>query len=579
MGVNAQSGKSKKAFRNGIYYIDAGNYTKAIEQLLPVLELDKNSSNLNYLIGKCHFNLKQHRDKSIPYLIKATSSVKSNAKWEQFDETSAPVDVHFLLGKMYHFNNLLDSAEVQYKIFENLSVKRGDKVKARSQLESIAVARKMLSAYQPYSAENLGNKINSPYSDYSPVFSGDGNVMAYTTYRDGEDQVFVTQKNNSEWDTPENITEQLKSKGKTFTGAMTADGKGIYLININDYGSDIYYTEFDGKKWSKMKPLESTINSSFYETSVCINNAGNELYFSSDIPGGLGGLDIYYSKKDAGGKWQLPENLGPRVNTKGDDESPYLSKDGNVLFFSSNGLETMGGYDIFMSERIGEDAWSRPINLGYPLNTTHDDFSFIAIGDGSKGYVVKDFPGGIGLADIYFVQISGDSLAAKRLKAKYSGFITKYSLADLAELEPLKPLEPVQIEDSNDFVQQISISPTQPESEEEMQVIEPLETKVQVDSQQKSTGSESDQMSLPDPAKRAYTVQIIALKNPKPKERFNSVGDVKRSDGADSYSRYTVGYFTAVKDAQNKLKFILSQGYTTAFIRDVRTVSNYFNNQ
>ncbi|MCU0355125.1 MAG: hypothetical protein MUD08_15510, partial [Cytophagales bacterium] len=108
---------------------------------------------------------------------------------------------------------------------------------------------------------------------------------------------------------------------------------------------------------------------------------GNTIYFSSNRPGGAGGLDIYRSTKTPDGKWGEAVNLGPAVNTPYDDDAPFIHADGQTLYFSSRGHAGMGGFDIYRTEAQEDGAWSRPENLGYPINTADDDIYFVLSAD------------------------------------------------------------------------------------------------------------------------------------------------------------------------------------------------------
>ena len=159
-----------------------------------------------------------------------------------------------------------------------------------------------------------------------------------------------------------------------------------------------------------MEPLDENINSKWNEVHASITADGKRLYFASDRKGGVGGYDIWYSDLQPNGKWGKSVNMGPTINTKLDEDTPFASEDGKVLFFASQGHENMGGYDIFYSIKDG-NQWSKAINLGYPINTTLDDKFYFPLGDGTTGYMAKRLTGGLGLQDIYRVKITaGDPL-------------------------------------------------------------------------------------------------------------------------------------------------------------------------
>lgn len=595
----AQDKTTKKFFRNGLYFLDIGDLEKALDNFFYVYDTDENVASYNYYIALCYFNMPREKNKAKPFLLAASKSVTPRFQNFDIEETEAPPEVYLMLGELYQFDEELDSAKYFYEQYESIVKLKEDKDLARHRLKSIETAKKLQKHYLPYAAENLGARVNSENSDYNPVVSSDENTLAFTSFIDSKDAIFICRKENGRWSTPEDITSQLGSKGKALTADISADGNKLYLIGIDNYGSDIYVSEFDGKKWSKMKPFDSKINSPYYETSFIINDAEDEVYFSSDSPESIGGLDLFYSKKDAKGKWGYPINLGRRINTPYDEESPYLTNNDRLLFFSSDGHETMGGFDIFFSERLGENVWSEPINIGYPLNTTSNDITYLALDEGNIAYIVKDIPGGYGLVDIYKVEIAKDLLFADKLldgfeiPNKFSHEVAENVDSTTIEAEAIEEVpEPVTKPEVAATAIVAMTSPTI-EKEEEKSVkeeIKPVEKPIEV----KETIPEpvKAEEKLPDPepepitktetisrpantSNRAYTVQIIALKRPVSIEKFSKAGTVKRSDGDDGYSRYTVGYFENAMLARKEILRLHKLGFKNCFIREVSSISNY----
>jgi Tol biopolymer transport system component len=163
-------------------------------------------------------------------------------------------------------------------------------------------------------------------------------------------------------------------------------------------------------KWSAPKNIGKPINSSYVEIGACISSDGQRLFFCSERPGsgdqkGYGQSDIWMSTRISKKEWGPPVNLGPDINTPMDEGGIFLDPDGKTLFFSSDGHNTMGGYDIFMT-RYENGKWSKPVNLGYPINSVRDDKSFVLTTDNQWGYFDSNRPGGTGERDIYKVDMS-----------------------------------------------------------------------------------------------------------------------------------------------------------------------------
>jgi hypothetical protein len=177
----------------------------------------------------------------------------------------------------------------------------------------------------------------------------------------------------------------------------------------------VKYSTLLGETWNAPVKLSSNINSKYWETHCTISANGNELYFVSDRPNGIGTRDIYRCDRNANGSWGIAQNLGNVVNTIYEEDAPFLSADGKYLYFASKGHATMGGFDLFVSEREPDGTWGAPENLGYPLNTVDDDIFFQPMADGKRAFYSSRKDGGLGDLDIYEVLMpvkKGNQLAS-----------------------------------------------------------------------------------------------------------------------------------------------------------------------
>jgi outer membrane protein OmpA-like peptidoglycan-associated protein len=164
--------------------------------------------------------------------------------------------------------------------------------------------------------------------------------------------------------------------------------------------------------------MGSPINSKYWEPSVCLSADERTLFFVSDRPGGLGGRDIYMCRRLPNGKWSAPINLGPPINTPYDEDGPFFHPDGKTLFYSSNGPNSMGGFDIFRTELRPDSTWAPPINLGYPINTPGDDIYFVLSASGLHGYYASERDDSYGEKDIYLIDFSTLQVAAQPTESK-----------------------------------------------------------------------------------------------------------------------------------------------------------------
>jgi outer membrane protein OmpA-like peptidoglycan-associated protein/tetratricopeptide (TPR) repeat protein len=338
-------------------------------------------------------------------------------------------DILYYIGEGYQygfeFQNAIDAYEkYKAKLLADPNYRGRDKVPLRNVERRIYECQNALEFIvnpKNYSIVNLGNQINSPYDDFAPVFNEDESLVIFTTRRregntsedvDNDNKpfedVFYSRKVSGVWSQATNIGEEINTPFHDSNLALSADGK-ILFVYKDENGGDIYYSDIEDEAtgvWSPPKPLSDNINSSFGEPSISISPDEQLLFYSSDRPGGIGGLDLYVSYKDEKGRWGRSVNLGPMINTEEDDDSPFIDYDGKTLYFSSKGRKGMGQFDIFRSEFDSvEMDWKEPVNLGYPINTPDDDIYFVSTKDGERGYYASVREDGLGYLDIYMVTV------------------------------------------------------------------------------------------------------------------------------------------------------------------------------
>ena len=197
-----------------------------------------------------------------------------------------------------------------------------------------------------------------------------------------------------------------------FAGNFSGQGFGNF---------DLYISYDTPTGWSEPVNLGANINTEFWESSPSLSPDKNALYFSSDRPGGYGGKDLYVSYR-VNGKWQPAENMGPAINTAGDELAPFIHADNQTLYFTSNGLPGYGGLDNYVVRKTGEKSWSKPENLGYPVNTINDDGSLFVASDGITAYYSSDRADTKGELDLYRFTLKQDLRPAKTLYVK--GYVT-----------------------------------------------------------------------------------------------------------------------------------------------------------
>lgn len=257
---------------------------------------------------------------------------------------------------------------------------------------------------------NAGFRINSEYDEYFPSVSLDDSVLVFTRKTNGIDQDFYLAKHDScgGWFVANPLGEPPNSPQQEGAQMLSADGHYLFFMRCQNQspngwalgGCDLYFSYTTAEGWSQPVPFGGTINTPAFEGMPSLSPDNKTLYFVSDRAGGYGGKDIWMSHFQDG-LWQIPENLGPEINTSGDETAPWIAVDNQTLYFTSNGHSGFGGNDIFLSRETPNGKWGAAVNLGLPVNSPSDDVSITVSNDGQKAYFSSNRPGGFGGMDIY----------------------------------------------------------------------------------------------------------------------------------------------------------------------------------
>ncbi|MBA3705338.1 MAG: PD40 domain-containing protein [Bacteroidetes bacterium] len=406
--ISAQVGNTAKA---DPYVADQkflkGNYEGALDDYLSLNDKDSKNDKYTYNIAVCYLNTNISKTKAIPYLEILTRKPK-------FDPNAM-----YLLGRAYHFAYRFDDAIKAYNAFKQTGRGNADNLAdVDREIQFCLNAKELMKYPLNVTFENLGANVNSPYVDYYSFVPNDESFIVFNTRRPEEgaealkedgtysSAVYISKSQDGAFIKAKNIGPPITKKdGEQEVIGLSGAGDVmlLYYTNLKGVG-DIYMTATD--KNNSFKPaekLDENINSAkASEIAACISNDGTLLYFASNRTGGLGGTDLYQSNKLPNGKWGPPQNLGPEINTPYNEDFPTISSDGKILYFSSNGHTSIGGYDIFKAEM--DDAvkqYTNPKNVGYPINTPEDNYNFRLSSNGHFGYMAALREGGLGDLDIY----------------------------------------------------------------------------------------------------------------------------------------------------------------------------------
>jgi len=400
--VNLLFGQDSKLAEN--YFID-GNYSAALNEYEILINEDPENIDYNYNLAVCYINTNDDKSRAIPYL-----------EFLVKDPKIIP-DTWYLLGRAYHFGYQFNKAIQAYQKF--LETGKGNLMNrdnAPLQIEYCENAKEIMKFPLSVSFENLGKNINTKFADYFPFIPVNESFILFNSNRNTEaielpdgsyaSNVYISEVKEGKYQKARPVSKINTPEGSEEIVGLKSNGEKaiIYVNDFSDYG-DLYDCKINNLEFGSLVKLDKNVNTKNSEIAACITNDESKLFFASDKPDGYGGIDIYLCQKLPNGKWSMPQNLGPTINTKYDEDFPNISPDGKTLYFSSKGHTSMGGYDIFSA--TWDDSKKKFLgiqNLGYPINTPEDNMNFRISESGKYGYISAIRNDSYGNLDIYRVQ-------------------------------------------------------------------------------------------------------------------------------------------------------------------------------
>ncbi len=399
--LTAQS--PRKIIREANQRIEVGLYEEAFEMLKPLVK--ENHAEATLLSGFSCMANEDNLDPAIDLLSKATEMypLKKNSN-------NKTLEAHFYLGQAYRMNSQPEKA---CEVFRKVKTHTKNPELIASIDQEIKYCENFISLKEnpvDREIEHMGKIINSRYEDHSPIVMYDESTIYFTSTRPIDslnikgpffENIFVSHWRNNQWSKPKVVEIPGYRSAHRATVGLTPDGRGLIFFQNDGFQGALYitYKTFDG--WTMPEKMPAPINSGFNETHASFTPDGNTIFFSSERPGGMGGKDIFYSNKLPDGTWGKPINAGEKINTPEDEESPFIHPDGKTLYFSSTAHNSMGGYDVFKSTRNGNDEWSEPENIGYPINSPTDDLFYLPVPGGQRVYYASQQSGGLGQSDLF----------------------------------------------------------------------------------------------------------------------------------------------------------------------------------
>lgn len=440
--------QTKKAYA----LLSKGSFGAALPLWKQIVKQDSTNANVNFKIGLCYFNSWDEQAKALPYFKKAVKAMTPKYNFFSAKEKKSPYDALYFLAETFKLCNEIDSA-LNYFVLYNDQFSGEPPMDVYKQIISCVNAKNYVNSPRNVKLINLGKPVNSQYSEMNPVVTIDNSIVFFSSRRlraDSsnknfidkvtgkyfEDIYFSKKDEKGKWSTPQLFKYSTPDHNEAPL-CLSSDGLTLFFRKEVEGNSSIYQSIFKQSVWEEPQMMGSNINSLFNETGASISADGKYLYFSSNREGGEGEYDIYQCVRKANGKWGQAKNLGKIVNTASSEISPFIHPDGKTLFFSCNG-KGMGGYDIYFTELQSNNTWSKPQNLGYPINSTRDDINYYLSSGGVRycSSINKDSS-----YDIYEIIGGGLDVEAIAAGKEVVKLTTEMNVAEVVEVEKIKEKE------------------------------------------------------------------------------------------------------------------------------------------
>jgi len=384
------------AYERSTVYLGQKLYNTALKDLQIAVGVDPNFLEAHYRMGDILKILGRYEEAKTCYL-------------KVVEQPNSFKNIYFSLAECYAFQANYDSAYPLFQTYASTPELSDNRKKVLAKyLRDCEFSMEAIQQPVPYDPINLGPSINTQNQEYLPAITADDQTIIFTRRANTED-FFIAQKNEDSWNPSLPLSSAINTPGNEGAQCISPDGQYLFFAGCGRADGlgkcDIYYAKKVGEKWSTPQNLGTPINSQYWESQPTISADGKSLYFVSDRKGGYGSYDIYKSTYTGAGKWSTPQNLGPNINTAGEEFSPFIHADNQTLYFCSDGWPGFGEKDIFFSKKAINGLWQKPNNLGYPINTPKEESSLFISNDGKQAYFASDNLKGYGGLDLYSFEL------------------------------------------------------------------------------------------------------------------------------------------------------------------------------
>lgn len=439
------SKKAKALFEKAYSIAMNGNYAESIKTLQDATKLEPRYLEAYLSIAGLYFEEKHYQNAIANY----EKAKDIDSAW--FREYNLPYSIN--LAGMGEFEKALQAIN-EFLTIPNINEQSRKAADYRRKTYQFAIdyAHQHPAGNYRFTPQNMGDSINSDQLEYFPTFTIDDGDFIFTRRVNGNEEFYESHFVNGHWTKAVPLPGDINSSQNEGASNISQDGQWLIFTGCNfpyGYGScDLYISYLTPEGWSKPENMGNRINTESWESAPSLSPDKRDLYFASGRPGGYGGQDLYVTHRLPNGRWSDPENLGPEINTIGDESAPYIHADNQTLYFTSGGHLGYGGTDLFMVKKQGK-GWSKPINLGYPINTIENEGSLVVAADGKTAYYTSDRSDTRGGLDLYSFELRDDVRPARTLwvkgkvfdKKTLKGLPSGVELTDLSTREVISRLQ------------------------------------------------------------------------------------------------------------------------------------------
>lgn len=403
--LHTKSDKAKKHYLRAMEAYDMGKNEAAANDFNKAIESDPNLIEAHIVLAGIYQDGKKY-DKAIAE-YKAALAI---------DPNFFPNNYYNLAESEIALQLFSDAKEHLKKLLSQQKISPDIKKKGEHLLANASFAENAVKSPVPFEPKNLGPNVNTRFEEYLPTLTADEQTLIVTVkmpddtlrndWNNSSEDFYMSKKVDGQWQKRSNVGPPINTPANEGAQCISPDGQFLFYTLCNSPGGmgrcDIYFSMKEGKKWGIPKNVGPPINSKYWDSQPSLSSDGNTLYFVSNRPGGKGEKDIWASSLTKDGYWGTPVNLGDSINTAYSDMSPFIHPDNKTLYFASEGQPGMGRHDIFYARMKKDGSFGTPVNIGYPINTSGDEFSLIVNSKGNLAYFASaDRKEGFGNLDLY----------------------------------------------------------------------------------------------------------------------------------------------------------------------------------